>query len=185
MLDWLKTILGDAYTEDIDKKVSAEIGKGFVAKADFNSVNEAKKTLEGTVAERDKQIEDLKKVDPAALQAEITRLQTENTQKDTEYKKQLDDIAYDGAAVAHAAGLKFTSELAQKAYISELKAASLKLVDGKLQGADDFTKTMREKNPTAFAPEPKGGGRFANLKSPGSPGTTNSLMNDFIRGKEN
>ena len=36
MLEWLKTILGDHYTEDIDKQISAEIGKGFVARADFN-----------------------------------------------------------------------------------------------------------------------------------------------------
>ena len=28
MLEWLKTILGDHYTEDIDKQISAEIGKG-------------------------------------------------------------------------------------------------------------------------------------------------------------
>lgn len=42
MLEWLKTILGDMYTEDIDKKVSAEIGKNFVSKADFVSVKEAK-----------------------------------------------------------------------------------------------------------------------------------------------
>ena len=29
-LEWLKGILGDKYTEDIDKQVSAEIGKAFV-----------------------------------------------------------------------------------------------------------------------------------------------------------
>ena len=30
MLEWLKNILGDSWTEDIDKKISAEIGKFFV-----------------------------------------------------------------------------------------------------------------------------------------------------------
>ncbi len=49
MLDWLKTILGDTYTEDIDKKVSDEIGKQFVSRTDFNTLNETKKTLENTV----------------------------------------------------------------------------------------------------------------------------------------
>lgn len=49
MLEWLKTILGDAYTEDIDKKVSEEIGKQFVSRSDFNTLNETKKTLESTV----------------------------------------------------------------------------------------------------------------------------------------
>ena len=51
MLEWLKEILGDSYTEEIDKKVSAEIGKAFVAKGDFDAKNtelsEANKTIEG------------------------------------------------------------------------------------------------------------------------------------------
>ena len=46
MLEWLKTILGGAYTDDVDAKVSAEIGKNFVSKADFNQVNAAKKKAE-------------------------------------------------------------------------------------------------------------------------------------------
>lgn len=43
MLEWLKTILGDAYTEDIAKQVSEEIGKQFVQRVDFNTLNETKK----------------------------------------------------------------------------------------------------------------------------------------------
>ena len=50
MLDWLKPILGDAYTEEIDSKIAAEIGKGFVARADFNEVGTAKKKPEQDVA---------------------------------------------------------------------------------------------------------------------------------------
>ena len=42
MLEWLKTVLGDAYTPEIDTAVSQEIGKGFVAKADFNAAKEAR-----------------------------------------------------------------------------------------------------------------------------------------------
>ena len=49
MLEWLKTILGDHYTEDIDKQISAEIGKGFVARADFNSKNDELKTANDTI----------------------------------------------------------------------------------------------------------------------------------------
>ena len=43
MLEWLKNILGEDYTDEVDAKVSAEIGKNFVTKADFNQVNTAKK----------------------------------------------------------------------------------------------------------------------------------------------
>ena len=51
MLEWLKTILGDAYTEEIDKKISGEIGKAFVSKADFNSKNEELKNARAQLAE--------------------------------------------------------------------------------------------------------------------------------------
>ena len=44
-LEWLKPILGDGYTEEIDKAVSEQIGKGFVARADFNELKESKKML--------------------------------------------------------------------------------------------------------------------------------------------
>ena len=78
MLDWLKTILGEAYSEEIDKKVSEEIGKNFVARADFNTLNAEKKALADTVKERDKQLETLKAStgDVEALKTQIATLQT-------------------------------------------------------------------------------------------------------------
>lgn len=33
-MEWLKNILGEAYTEDIDKRISDEISKGYVSKAE-------------------------------------------------------------------------------------------------------------------------------------------------------
>ena len=51
-VEWLKEILGDSYTEEIDKKVSAEIGKAFVAKVDFDTKNTENKTLKGQLAEQ-------------------------------------------------------------------------------------------------------------------------------------
>ncbi|HZJ78822.1 MAG TPA: hypothetical protein VFD52_08500 [Clostridia bacterium] len=45
MFEWLKSILKESYTEDIDKQVAAEIGKSFVPRSEFNTVNEEKKSL--------------------------------------------------------------------------------------------------------------------------------------------
>ena len=53
MLDWLKEILGESWTDEIDKKVSDEIGKGFVSRSDFNTKNEELKTAKATLKERD------------------------------------------------------------------------------------------------------------------------------------
>ena len=48
-MDWLKDILGDAHTEDIDKKIAGYIGKNFVSKADFRAESDKVKNLEGQI----------------------------------------------------------------------------------------------------------------------------------------
>ena len=62
-LEWLKPILGDGYTEEIDKAISAEIGKGFVARTDFNELKETKKNVDAQLAEANKTIEGLQATD--------------------------------------------------------------------------------------------------------------------------
>lgn len=86
MLEWLKNILGDSWTEDIDKKISAEIGKGFVAKADFNAANEAKKAAETQLAEANKTIAGYKEMDIDAIRQSAADWQSkaEQAQKDAD-----------------------------------------------------------------------------------------------------
>ena len=48
MLEWLKNILGDGYTEEIDKQVSDEISKAYAPRADLDSANEAKAAAEAS-----------------------------------------------------------------------------------------------------------------------------------------
>ena len=78
MLDWLQEILGDAYSNDMERKISYEIGKYFVSRADFNAVNERKKRLEEQLRESDKQLKTLKQMDAQGLQEKIHTLQQEN-----------------------------------------------------------------------------------------------------------
>ena len=86
-LEWLKTILGDGYTEDIESKIAQEIGKGFVSKADFNAVKTQQKKLEDDLKTRDTQLEELKKATGTAeaLTAQIAALQEQN-RKDKQAK---------------------------------------------------------------------------------------------------
>ena len=85
MLEWLKTILGESYTEDIDRKVSEEIGKLFVSRLDFNTLNETRKTLEKTVNDLKAQSGDNQTLQNTIKQHEDTIAQlkkdAENTQK--------------------------------------------------------------------------------------------------------
>ena len=53
------------------------------------------------------------------------------------------------------AGLRFSSESAKRAFLSDVEAKGLPLQDGKLLGFDDFVKAYRDSDPAAFAPEEK------------------------------
>lgn len=134
MLDWLKGILGDKYSDEIDTKVSAEIGKNFVSKSDFNQVNEAKKKAESDLKERDAQIESLKSAggDADALKKQIEDLQKQNAAAKTEYEKQLTQMQLENAVdkALTSAGAKNI-----KAVRALLDPSGLKLgEDGKLDG---------------------------------------------------
>lgn len=58
------------------------------------------------------------------------------------------------AADSAASGLKFTSDSAKKAFLSDLKAKNLPLQDdGTLLGFDDYVASYKKTDPGAFAPE--------------------------------
>jgi hypothetical protein len=167
-LDWLKTILGDAYSEDIDKKVSSEIGKAFVARSDFNALSDTKKSLETQIGERDKQLDELKKVDAAGLQAEIARLQGENTKAKSDFDVQLKGIKLKAALEARLAKEKAVDVTAVSALLDHSKIS----LDGEnLIGIDDQIKALRDSKKWAFESSdvPGAGG---NPPPGGDPGKT-------------
>ena len=165
MLDWLKTILGEAYSEDIDTKVSAEIGKNFVARADFNATNEAKKQLEASIKERDKQLEALKKSsgDVTALKEEITRLQEKNTEQAKEHADAIKQIKIDNAIESALIGAKAKNLKAVKALL-DLDKAELN-EDGTVKGLDEQIKSLAKSPDTGFLFETSSkDGSFKGLK---------------------
>ena len=152
MLEWLKNILGDGYTDEVDAKVSAEIGKNFVSKADFNQVNAAKKKAEDDVKTRDQQLETLKKStgDTAALQEQITTLQTQNAEAKKTYEAELARVRLDGAveAALTAAGAK--NNTAVKALLADfLKDAKLD-DSGAVKGLTTEIETLSKAEATSF-----------------------------------
>lgn len=78
-------------TEEQATKVMEGLNGAFVTKARFNEVNTELTKAKGTITERDNQLETLKKsgADAAALQEQITQLQTANAQKDKDHAAEL------------------------------------------------------------------------------------------------
>ena len=139
-LEWLKNVLGAAYTPEIDKSVAQEIGRGFVARADFNDVNAKKKELEIEVGQlradvktRDTQLEELKKSagDNADLQKQIEELTAQNKADKAAHDKELATVKLMAAVDAELTAAGSKNNIALRAVLADfLKDASI--VDGKV-----------------------------------------------------
>lgn len=81
---------------------SAEELKGYVPKARFDEVNEAKKQAESTIKERDKQLDDLKKSteDVDGLKKQIETLQETNKTMAAENEKAMKKLKREGIDTA-------------------------------------------------------------------------------------
>lgn len=107
------------------------------------------------------------------------RTKAEKAEKDA--KAQVEELQNDFAAQTAAAGVKFSSESAKKAFLGDLKAQKLPLQDGKLLGFDDYVASYKKTDPGAFAPE--GGLPRVSGSATGTPAgpTTNEQANAAIR----
>ena len=140
-------------TEDLATKAEAESKEEletYIPKTRFDEVNNSKKELEKTIAERNTQLEDLKKVDGEALKKQIETLQADNKAKDVEYQAQLKDLQVSNA---------IKMAIADKAMDTDLVAGlfdKTKLIlndDGKITGLDEQVKALREDKAFLFKPE--------------------------------
>ena len=139
-LKWLKTILGDAYTPEIDTAVSQEIGKGFVSRTDFNATSGKLKEAEAQVTQltesvktRDSQLEELKKSAGASeeLQKQIETLTQQNKDQKAAYDKELATVKLMAAVDAELTAAGAKNVTAVRAVLADfLKDA--KIVDGKV-----------------------------------------------------
>lgn len=105
MLEWLKGILGDSYTEEVDKQVSAELGGRFTSKADYNARNEELKTVQVQLAEAGKTIEGFKALDVDGIKkaADEWKAKAEQAEKDAaaQVAAVKFDALLDNAILAH------------------------------------------------------------------------------------
>lgn len=173
MLDWLKPILGEGYNDEIDSKISAEIGRHFVARKDFNDLNDTKKSLEKTLGERDEQLEALKKSsgDSETLKSEIEKLQKQNKEQKEAHDAEIVKIKLDGAVsdALKKAGAKNVT--ATKALIADFLASATLADDGSVSGLDEKIKALADAEETAFLFDTKGtGGAMFKGMVPGDPG---------------
>lgn len=161
-MNWLLVLLkalgvaDDLATKIVDG-VSAALPEHFVPKDKYNSKAEEVKTLTATIAERDKQLSDIKKAageGEEKLKARIETLEAENKtateaaknaakEAEEKFNKQALDMAISNE-IGKAKGKN------EKAIMALLDTSVIKLVDGKLIGLDEQMKTLKAKDGYLF-----------------------------------
>lgn len=89
------------------------------------------------------------------LQTDFDTLQANYNKAKTDYEAQLNKQAYEFAVKEKVAGLKFSSNSARKAFISDALKEELKMKNGEILGFDDFVTTYKKSDADAFINEKK------------------------------
>lgn len=137
-------------TEDQAKKVMDSLDGNFVTKVRFNEVNEENKTLKQSVADRDKQLEDLKKSsgDNAELKKQIETLQQQNADQKKAHDAEMAQLKLDNAidAALTAAGAKNIKAVRAMIDTSKMKLGE----DGTVEGLPDAIKAVQKSDSYMF-----------------------------------
>lgn len=147
-------------------------GGDYIGIRKHNSEIEAKdnqiNTLNDTLSERDKDLENLKgqlkeagndSEKLATVSQELTTLQTKYEEDTKSFQNQLAQQAREFAIKEYAAGKNFTSSAAKRDYIESMKKTdSVKLdKNGELKGVSDFDSDYTKDNADAFVTEEQPG----------------------------
>lgn len=131
----------------------------------YKTINEFEKRVSKLEAERngykeqlDTATETLKGFDgikPEELQAEVEKYKKKAEEQEETFKKELEKRDFSDALDKAIGDYKFSSEYAKKSVMEEIKAAGLKMVDGKIIGLNDMIETIKGKDASAFVDETK------------------------------
>lgn len=177
-MDWLKELLkGMQLSEEQIKQITEGVEgnyKGYVPEHRFKEVNDAKKSLESTLKERDQQLTDLKKSAEGneALQIKLKELEDANKQASDKYQTELKELRTNTALKLALNGKVHDPDLVagllDKTKIELDDAGNVKA------GFDDQLKALQESKAFLFVPEKNDTGfQFRGAKpADASPGTS-------------
>lgn len=129
----------------------------------YKNVAEHNKAISKLEADRDKwktqaeaaeeTLKGFEGIDPAQIQTELAtwKKKAEDAEKDAQ--KQIYERDFSDALKTELEGYKFSSEAAKRDVMSQIKAAELKLKDGKILGLSDLIAQIKEKDASAFVDE--------------------------------
>lgn len=163
----------------------------------YKNVSEVNKTLAKIEADRDKwktQAEEATKtlktfegIDPTEIKGELEEWKKKAAEAETNAQKQIYERDFADALKTEMEAYKFTSEAARRDVMGQIKAAELKLKDGKILGLSDLVNQIKEADASAFVNEDQrkleeGKARFTQKNTSKHPGTMSK--NDIMAIKD-
>ena len=136
-------------TEEQAKKVMDSLDGNFVTKTRFNEVNEENKTLKQSVADRDKQLEDLKKSsgDNAELKKQIEDLQETNKSEAKKHADEMKELRLTNAIKLAVAGKVHDEDMTAALFD---RSRLILAEDGKVSGLNEQLESIRKEKAFLF-----------------------------------
>lgn len=149
--------LGIEIPTDKENEVKSELAKNYKNVAEVNKVTEKLESERDSWKERAETAETTLKnfdgIDPANVKQEIENWKQKAADAEKDYQEKLAARDFEDALKTEIETYKFTSEAAKKSVLADIRAAGLKIKDGKILGLGDLIAQMKEKDASAFVDE--------------------------------
>lgn len=129
----------------------------------YKNAGEVTKTLSKVEGERDawkeraetaeNTLKSFDGIDPEKIQSEIADWKKKAEDAEKEYNTKIYERDFADALKAELESVKFSSEAAKKAIMSEIKEAGLTMKNGKILGLNDLIEQMKKEDASAFIDE--------------------------------
>ena len=124
-------------------------------------------------------------IDPEKIQSELKEWKQKAADAEKNAQQQIYDRDFADALKAELEDVKFTSEAAKRDVMAQIKAAELKLKDGKILGLSDLLDQIKKADMTAFLDEKQqelenNRARFTTAAKPGSGAKIGTMSKDDI-----
>lgn len=128
---------------NVEYKTIAEHGKA------LDKLNAATKRAEAA----EEALKGFEGIDPAKVKDQLEEANKKVREAQEAAQKQIEERDYNDALKAEMDGIKFTSAAARKSVETEIRAAGLKLKNGKILGLSDMLDQLKKEDASAFVDE--------------------------------
>ncbi len=146
---------------EIPADKQAEFSKAVLE--NYRTIAEVEKKISKVEAERDAQkeradtaeatLKGFEGIDPAKIQQELSEWKQKAEEAEKNAKAKIYERDFSDALKTALESVKFTSEAAKRDVMAQIKAAELKLKDGKILGLSDLIEQIKKSDASAFVDE--------------------------------